>query len=789
MKKLFYAISIVVVLALLVAAVGRWYVRTAESASPSATIVGLQGKVEIWRDSLGVPHVWAATDADAMRAMGYVHAQDRLWQMDLLRRVADGRLAEVLGPEALEADRFLRTLGMGRAARAEERLLEAEPRALLQAYADGVNAWMRHHPGALPPEFLVLRFEPEPWTVRNSLSIGKAMSWDLADWNIGLDLQRAIQRVGAERGRELVPRYPENGIRILPDGDPVRESRAPLPAPAGPRVAVRASILPRVPALAAELLGAASASHGSNSWVVDGTRTRSGKPILANDPHLELRAPSLWYLAALHGSSIHVAGVTIPGLPLVLLGHTSRIAWGFTNAMADDVDFFVERVDPADSTRYLTPTGWVPFRVRSETIRVKGADPVIIRVRETRHGPVMSDVDARARGSVLAMQWTALSPSTSHAGLIGMNRARSRDEFLRALRLFNDPHQNVVFATAAGEIGYWMVGRIPVRRSGDGLLPRPGWTGEGDWVGYLDFDQHPHTLDPEEAFLVTANNAQAGKGYAHHIGSYYAEPHRASRIREMLVDARRLTAEDVARQQMDVRDALARGYLPLAVRAAEAAGKTGAARALREWDARATVDSHAAALFYTWYERLRRRVGDDEYSGKDVFFPRYTLNRILDAGGGAWVDDVTTAGREDLAGVSAAAMAEAVDEVGDRVWGDLHTTHIRHALGSANILDRTLELNVAAFPSPGSYATVNVAAYGKTPPFVNTNGASMRHVVDMADPDGAGGFVIPTGQSGLPFSPHYRDQTAYWREGRLWKIPLDRSRSNRVAVRRMILEP
>ncbi len=799
MKKLGYLLLGLLALAAAAAVGGYLYLRSSTpDPAEDAPLAGLDAPVEVWRDSLGVPHVWARGEADLFRAMGYVHAQDRLWQMELFRRVADGRMAEVLGPELVATDRFLRTVGMGRAAAANERILEPAERALMQAYADGVNAWIRGHRGPLPPEFVALRFRPEPWTVRNSLAIAKIMSWDLADWQLGLDLQAAADAVGPELARDLNPAYPEWGVRITGTDAQWRGrtggAAAPRPLPAsGDARALRpvaGVAVPAIPARARELLEGVSIARASNSWVVGGARTESGKPILANDMHLALRAPSLWYLAGIHGGGIRAAGMTLPGVPVVVAGHTPRVAWGFTNAMVDDVDFFVEQTDPRDSTRYRTPGGWERFAVREETIRVKGARPVVHRVRTSRHGPVLSDVEPRAGGRVMAMRWTAHDPSPEFRALMGMNRARSAGEFLAALRDFRSPHQNVVFADVDGTIGYWMGGRVPVRRSGVGLLPVPGWTGEGDWTRYLEWEEHPHVLDPAEGFVVTANNRQAGADYPHHISSMWAEPYRALRIRQLVERGSGLTAADVARQQVDVVDAHALRYLPRAVAAARAAGDGAAARELGAWNGEARTDSRAAALFYAWYEALRRRVGHDEFRGGRVYFPRSAMNAVLDSGGSRWVDDVATPAVETLDGLSAEAMREAVREVGAKTWGDLHATRIEHPLGAVAALDRALGLNIGPFPNRGSPNTVNVSPYGgQKPPFVSGYGPSQRHVVDMGDVDGAGGFVIPTGQSGIPFSPHYRDQTEMWREGRLWPIPLDRAKSEARAVHRMTLRP
>jgi penicillin amidase len=792
-RKLLYGLAGLLALLIVAAAAGRWWLgRGTPDLEADGTIAGLAAPVEVWRDSMGVPHVWAASEADLFRAMGYVHAQDRLFQMEMFRRVADGRLAEMLGAELVETDRFLRTVGMGRAAGEHERLLAPEQRAMLQAYADGVNAWTQARRGTLPPEFVTLRVRPEPWTVGNSLSIAKIMAWDLAEWNLGLDLQGAVDAVGEERAADLFPAYPDSGLNILGDDARWRGRGEGAPAAAAapvPRVSGRVP-LPRVPPLALEILDGVSIARASNSWVIGGERTASGKPILANDMHLALRAPPIWYLAALHGGGLNVTGMTLPGVPVVVAGHSDRVAWGFTNAYVDDTDFFVEEVNPDEPNRYRTPSGWAEMTVRVDTIRVKGAEPVLHTVRWTRNGPVLSDVERRGGDRVLSMRWASHEPSGEVGALLGMNRARSADEFLQALRGFDNPHQNVVFADADGRFGYWMAGRVPVRRGGDGVLPVPGWTGEGEWTGWLDFDQHPHVLEPADGFVVTANNRQVGPEYPHHISAQWADPFRAMRIRQLVEAGSRFTADEVAAQQMDVRDVWALGHLPRAVAAAERAGDSASAGLLRGWDGQAGTGSRPAALFYTWYDELRARVGHDEFGDARVYFPRSAFDRLLAAGGGAWADDVRTPEVETLDALEVEAMRTAVERVDGRAWGELHTVTVAHPMGSVAALERILGLNIGPFPSAGATHTVNVAGWGgREPPFRVGHGASQRHVVDMADVDGAGGFVLPGGQSGVPFSRHYADQMPLWRDGRLWRIPLDRDAAAARAVARMTLRP
>jgi penicillin G amidase len=804
MKRLRIALFTIVAITIVLLLGAIVYVRSSvPSYRADARIAGLRAEVEVWRDSMGVPHIWAASEDDLFRALGYVHAQDRLFQMELFRRTADGRLSEVLGADLVDADRFLRTIGLGAVAAENERLLTPEERALLQAYADGVNAWISGRRRALPPEFLALRFRPEPWTVRNTLSIARIMAWDLADWEEPLELQRAADLIGPDAAMLLRPPYPDWGDRILPrrTADTLKRA-ATLTGPRDRREIashVAGVPVPRIPERARALIEGVSIAHASNSWVIGGEHTRSGRPILANDMHLALRAPPIWYLAALHGGEVEVVGMTLPGVPGVIAGHTPSVAWGFTNAQVADVDFFVEQVDPADSLSYLTPEGARPFVTRTDTIRVRGADDVIHSVRWTRNGPVISDVESRAGERVVAMRWAAHEPSSEVGAILRMNRARDADGFAEALDGFRSPHQNVVFADAAGVYGYGLVGRIPVRRSGDGGLPVPAWSGEHDWTGWIDPAEHPRARyrsgDPAApGFIVTANNQQlAGASSADpggfQIGRRWAEPYRAMRIRQLIEGGTAFTADDVAGQQRDVIDLHALRYRELAISAAAAAGLGEASDSLRAWDGAAVPDSRAAALFYVWYESLRRRIGEQRFQDRSMFFPRSALNRVLDGEADGWLAE-DGAPADSLVRMHAVeAMRSAEREVRRRSWGDLHSTAIRHPLGTVAVLDRFLGLNLDPIVRGGSSYTVDVAPYGIRSPFTSGFGASQRHVVDLADPGGSGGFVVPGGQSGVPFSRHYADQARLWREGKLWRIPLDRERASERAVHRARMRP
>jgi penicillin amidase len=719
--------------------------------------------VEVWHDSAGVPHVWAQSTEDMLFAQGYLHAQERLWQMELFRRVGEGRLAEVFGESMISTDKFFRTLGIWPSAAANERQLDPAQKRLLDAYVRGVNHWINTHDGPLPPEFVTLRIKVEPWTAQHSLAIEKIMSWDLAVYSTGAALTEAARKLRPDQMKYLTPGDPPWGTTIIE------------------------TTVPEIPAPATALLDALSTARASNAWVIGGSRARSGKPILANDMHLMLRQPGVWYLMALHASDVDVVGMTLPGVPHVIAGHNKAVAWGFTNVMMDDVDLFEERLDPNDRMRYLTPAGSEPFTIREERLRVKGRDSAVaFTVRTTRHGPVLSDVDQKLRGTIIAVQWAALDTSRSFRAFYSLNRARTADEVRTAIRDFNNPHQNVVYADTAGNYGYQMGGRVPVRgnRKRPPQMPVPGWTGEWDWQGYLPFEEHPAAHNPANGYAVTANNRQARSAVGDLIGSDWDMPYRAARITEMARTNNPHDAASVHRMQLDVRDLLAVKYKRVAASAARVAGRAEAARLLEQWDGTASRDSRAAPYFYLWYEHLRREVPASLYGQRGRYFPRDALNAVLDSGRVLWAP---ARGKELLDSLAVASLVRADSLARGKTWGDVHQVVAAHVMGEVPALAKLLDLNVGPAPHQGSSTTVNVAQYigGDKLPIRTSYGPSERHVVDMGNVDGAGGFILPTGQSGLPASPHYSDMFSRWRNGGLWLIPLDRAAAEARAVHRM----
>lgn len=766
-----------------------WLRRLAAGPAPAAgelVFPGLEHPVEILRDSLGVPHVWAGSRADAVFAQGYLHATDRLWQLEMFRRVAQGRLSELLGEETLDADRFLRALGLARAGR--ETAISEETRTLGEAYARGVNAAMAGWSGLLPPEFVLLRAGFESWELEHSLAVEKIMAWDLSQYGVSMSLAGARASAGDEAVLELLPSYPDWGVTILQDapgvpaGDGIAGGPAAPPDPLPPAVSGDLIAAARMPAAARAALEAASTVRASNSWVVGGSRTATGMPLLANDMHLGLDHPNIWYLIGLHAPGLDVVGQSLPGAPGVIAGHTAGVAWGFTNAMVDDSDFFIERVDPADTTRYLTPEGSEPFRVREESIRVRGRDePVRMVVRETRHGPVMTSVDPVPGGELLSYRWGAHDPSTTFDGILAMNLANSAGELIAALALFTSPYQNVVFADTAGDFGYQLAGAVPLRRSGrPPLLPVPGWTGEHDWSGTLAYERNPRLLNPASGFIATANNRQSRDSLSLVISpNRWEDPYRAQRITELIEARSDHDAESMRVIQLDVRSGFIARYRERAGSAFRRAGLDSLSAALDAWGGRATVESTEATLFHAWAEALGTALRARFYraAGGFGYFPQYMVGRALDAGG-ASVDSL-----------AAQAALEAADAAG-RPWGQVHLLRISHPFQDVPVIGGLLGFGRRGLPRPGDDYTVDAAPFeGSVPRFEVTAGPSQRSVADLGDLGRGGGFILPGGQSGRPANRHSWDQLERWQRGELWRLPLDRSEVEARTVSRLVLRP
>lgn len=734
-------------------------------------IPGLEQPVTISRDVHAIPHIRAGSVADAYRAMGFVHGQDRLWQMEFNRRVGQGRLAEILGEPALPADRFLRTLGLARHAEAAAASLPGETLALLEAYAAGVNAAIAAFGWQLPPEFLILRHRPEPWRPADSLLFLKLMAMELSgNWREELLRARLARELTPEQLADLWPETPEAPV-TLPGW---REALAEVP----------------LEGLAALFPAPLPEGIGSNIWVVGGSRTRTGLPLLANDPHLRLQAPGPWYLAKLEAPGLAVVGATLPALPFIVLGRNRDLAWGFTNTHSDTQDLFVERVEPTDPDRYLTPDGSAPFERRVETIAVRGAEPVRLEVRSTRHGPVISDLVADSEavagpGHVLALAWTQLRDRDSTA-VAGFAAAQATDveSFMAAMLLFEGAQQNMAVADRHGAIGMISPGLVPIRRSGDGSLPALGWTGTHDWLGMIPPGELPRRVDPADGLIVNANNRLVDGGYPYLLTASWEPALRARRIIELLEGAPDLDLAAMAAVQLDIRSMLAADFLGhlLTLKAADPVEREILA-AMRDWDGRMDADRPEPLIFTAWYRELGRALYADElgplfgaYRGTRADFTRHVLSRAE-----GWCDDSGTVSAESCADRAAAAfrasLARLREAHGDDWrawrWGAAHPAAMPHQ--PFDEVPGLRPLFSLAFPIGGDGSTVAVAhplAAAEPPLFPAVHAATFRALYDLADLDRSR-FAAATGQSGHPFSRHYRDLAWLWRQGRYLRMSLE----------------
>lgn len=770
--------GVLVLIALVSSGTGAYLVtRPFPPTSGRLTVPGLRAPVQVIRDRWGVPHIFAENAHDLIFAQGYVHAQDRLWLMEFNRRVAAGRLSEIFGEATLESDRFLRTIGLRRAAEGVLSYLDPETREAVGTYSAGVNAFIAQHASALPIEFVLLRFRPEPWTPVDSLAFGEVMSWVLSgNWKAELLRAHLLARFGVEGMRYLVPPYPGDAPVIVPPEADYRRWNT-------------AAVLQLL------ALGHQVSGIGSNNWVIGGSHTATGRPLLANDPHLEAQMPSIWYEMHLSGGPYDVTGSTFPGVPGVIVGHNAHIAWGVTNAGPDVQDLYIERFHPTDPTKYLYRGQWEQATLIREEINVKGRpQPVVETVRITRHGPILNSV-VDGLDAFLALRWTALAPGATAAAVLRIDRARDWNEFRDALRLWAVPAQNFVYADQKGNIGYQLPGRIPIRAKGDGLLPVPGWTGEYEWTGYIPFDDLPSVLNPQRGYIVTANNRIVPEGYKQFISYDWDPGFRAKRITAMLTAKPRISMDDIKKMQLDV-TSLPGEAIVSTLQDVRVGGEPAASllKELQAWDGVLRADSRAAAIYEAFRLALVRLVFQDVL-GPDLY-KRYlgwsdawqlVLMRLLrDPSSRWWGPD----GRDS---VVANALHEANDTLTRRLgadrtrwtWGQLHVMRFVHPIGTMKAF--AWIFNATAPPTGGDLFTVNNGGF-KPQTFEQTVVASYRQIIDLEDWDRSVS-IHTTGQSGLPFHRHYRDFVSMWATGQYHPMLFSRPRIQEASAGTLTLTP
>ena len=792
LRRLLLILVILLVFLVLLGAGGGYYLlrRPWPTTQGRLEVAGLSAPVEIYRDRWGVPHIYAQTAEDLFFAQGYVHAQDRLWQMDFQRRTGHGRLSEVLGDATLDIDRFLRTIGTSRAAQADVERLDPESRRYLEAYARGVTAYIESHRDRLPIEFRLLGYTPEPWRPVDTLVWAKMMAWDLGtNWELELLRARIVAQLGAEALEGLFVPYPPDAPLIVP-----------------PEVGAYQGLgEPSLAALhrASAWLGLGDDGFGSNSWVVAGDRTATGAPLLANDPHLGIQMPSIWYEIGLHGGGFDVVGASLPGAPGVILGHNDRIAWGFTNLGADVQDLYIERLNPEDPYQVEYNGQWEDVQVIREEIPVKGRPPEVLEVRVTRHGPLINDV-VEGLEQPLAFRWTAISePSEVWRAILNLNRARNWEEFRDALRYFTVPGQNIIYADVEGNIGYQATGLIPIRAQGDGRVPVPGWTDAYEWVRFILYEEMPFSFNPASGQIVTANNRVVGDEYPYLLTHDWTAPYRAQRIIDLLADRKGLTIQDFQAIQADVYSIPAARLVPYILNAARPQGflEEEALERLKAWDYRMDADSPAASIFEVVYREIVRELFGDEL-GEELLSDylehssvhHLAVERLIDRPDDPWWDDTRTPQRETRDEILDRAFRRGVDWLGSQLgdmtsvwlWGRIHGATFDHPLGAVRPLD--LLFNRGPVPARGSGVTVNAAGFNYAKGFAVSSLASYRQIIDLADLRNSISMHT-TGQSGHPFHPHYADLIPMWQGVDYHPMYWDAVRLASEGATRLVLSP
>jgi penicillin amidase len=754
------------------------------------SLPGLQGHVEVIRDRWGVPHIYADSSHDLFFAQGFVHAQDRLFQMEIHRRLALGRLSELFGELSLDTDRAVRTFGFHRIGKVDCENISPELRIILQAYADGVNAFLGHPGAQLPVEFTLLGHKPEPWQPEDSMAFARVMIWQLSHgWYAEIVRAQIAEKVGVEHAAEIEIHYPDLNPTILPEGIEFNRLGAD-----GQLLKVEGPFLER--------------GLGSNAWGVSSHKTSSGNAYLCNDMHLPVSTPALWYENHLACDNFNVTGVGLPGLPLVMVGHNEHIAWGMTLAFTDCEDLFIEKFDPQDPHHYQFKGDWLETKAIEEVIPVKGrSEPHIEQVLVTRHGPIISDVVGYPEQRV-AVSSMALQPCPAVDGWLQLNKARQWDDFVDAMRLIEAPQLGTAYGDVDGNIGYWATGKVPIRAKGDGSVPVPGWTGEYEWVGEVPFEEMPHILNPERGYVVTSNHRIVSDEYPHFLGNLWMNGYRARRIEEVFERKEKLSIEDFQALHVDTT------CIPGMEFVAQLEGFTSddpdvqmALQSLHAWNGQLTTDTvggttYEVARYAMVRNLLEPNLGQEltsrvmgvgfhpllmsasEFYGHDTT----TLLRLLKDPDSWWVKQA--GGRETLIQKSLKESAEWLKaEFGPNPerwqWGKIHRVILPHTLGLQKPLDQVF--NRGPVPIGGDTDTPCQTAFHANDPYDNKAWApSFRQIVDLGDLSRSV-VIIPPGQSGHLGSNHYDDLLELWVKGEYHPMLWRRQEIEREAEGKLIL--
>ncbi len=736
-------------------------------------VEGLRDRVDIYRDSAAVPYIVAQNEYDAAFSLGYVHAQERMFQMDISRRAAQGRLSEIFGSKTVEFDKMFRTLGFGKLAAKEINMIDEETYNYLKAYSAGVNLFLKENKGHCGIEFDILGYEPCYWKPEDCILFSKLMAWQLnISWWTDITFAHLVQKFGEEKAAELFPNYKENAPTIIPD-----------------RLAEQGRIVPSFVALDKrfrEFFGSTGTHIGSNNWVVNANMSSSGKPIIANDPHLTHTLPGIWYLASVRSDKWRADGFTIPGVPGIVIGKNENISWAFTNVMADDCDYYFEQID-STQTRYLLDGKYKNLEFIEDTIKVKDSSSVVFQIRKTHRGPIVSDIHTynilfpqdEKKPADISMRWTAFDFSNQIKAILDLNKANNWKEFLEAVKGYEVPGQNFIYADKNNNIGYICAAKLPIRKNQSSSLIFDGTASENDWRGYVPFEMMPKLYNPDQNYLASANNKTV-KSFGYHISNLWEPDSRIRRINELLLSRNKHSVSDFRDYQNDIVSKYAMDIIPHIALAFENIeindnNLKSAIELLKNWNCEMDYGLQAPTIYQVFLQKLIENIFLDEM-GKELFneyvfvanVPYKKIEEILNGNSISWIDDVRTDKRESLKMILRKSLADALyyleanfgKDITDWQWGKLHKVTLRHLFGQENGFVGNI-FNIGSFEVSGDGTTLFNSEYSFTKPYDNNLGQSMRFIFDFANPNELL-YSMPSGQSGHFMSEYYSDMTSKW---------------------------
>jgi len=755
----------------------RWYFfPPLPTYSGSQKLAGIQEEVNVYFDEYGVPHIFAENEKDLFFSAGYIAARERLFQLSTIASAVRGELAVFFGDNSLADDVYLRTWGIPEISQKIVKGYDEETLMIAEMFCAGINAYIDEKGSRLPVEFKILGKKPIKWQPSDVAGYGRMMAHDLQQsWKAEIMFGLIQAYFGAEKTAELMPAYEKNNPTIAAQYDEnTWEKFAEV-------------VLERENSIR-EILGTNGMSIGSNSGVISGKRTESGEPLLMNDPHLGFSQPCVWYEMHLKGGRFNVSGVYLAGLPVPIIGQNEDCAWGFTNVMTDDIDFFIEKIHPDKPNMYLHGETWQKMELVKQVIPLQDGRDTTIVVRATNHGPIISDIHPflKDNNHAISMSWTGSWATRELSALIKLSTMKNWEDFTNAVKDFAVPGQNMVYADKHGNIGWRPAVRLPIRKEGESLLPRPGHLPEYDWKGVVPFEEMPYVFNPEKGYIVTANQKTIDDSYPHYISNMWADPSRAKRIEELIQEKKEIDVEDIMEIQTDVVSPFARELTPYFLNV-EKGDETGNVKTafefLRNWNGNETAESAAALVFHVALNRLYYNVYNDELSEINpklmegltslTLFASRNLLWTIRENTSSWFDNIETENKiETRDEIIYKSIVEAVSEIENAIgknpskwaWGKLHTLTHPHAMGKIKPLNWLFGLNVGPFPTGGSAMTVNNGEYKISKPYRQIVGPSMRRIVDFSDLSSTK-MILPTGQSGVPNNPHYNDQAEMFVSG------------------------